>query len=242
VELKANVGAPAAYNVGIKNAREDYEYILKLDNDVVLKRNCLAELVDCAESDSQIGFVGGKVYYYSDNKRLHLIGSKVRPFYGGGLGIGKYRLDKGRYEKDLQLDAVNGCMALVKRSVIDEVGLMDERYFLYFDDLDWALRAMGRNFKNVYRHKAVAFHNTSHPYMRFQSKVWLHYAVYNGFYFMKKHYSGLARFAFLSAIHVRVAGYIIGVFLNNKGLSRRELIKTIINAYTKGLKYIWKSE
>ena len=242
IELDSNVGAPAAYNIGIKNADENCDYILKIDNDLILDKNALAELIKSGESDVKIGIVGGKVFYFSEKERLHLIGSKLRPFYGGGIGIGKYKLDSNKYNKDLELDAVNGCMMLVKRSLINKIGLMDEKYFLYFDDLDWSLRAIRKGFKSVYCHKAKAFHNTSQPHKRFQSKNWLYFAVYNSFYFMKKNYVSFDRLIFLLAIHIRILFYVVGILLNNNIFRQIKLLNTVFSSYFKGMEYLWKKE
>jgi len=242
IELESNLGAPAAYNTGIKNAQKSYDYIVKMDNDLILDKNCLTELIKCAESDDSIGIVGGKVFYYSDRQRLHLIGSRLSPFYGGGLGIGKYELDSDRYNRNLELDAVNGCMMLVKRPLIDKIGLMDEKYFLYFDDIDWSLRARKGGFKSVYCCKALAFHNTQEPCKRFQSERWLHYAIYNGFYFMKKNYSIFGRSVFFAALSIRTLNYAIGICLNNDLARQRGLLKTVFNSYSKGMEYLWKKE
>jgi GT2 family glycosyltransferase len=240
IELDSNLGAPAAYNVGINNANKNFEYIFKLDNDVILDKDSLTELVNCAESESKIGMVGGKVFYLSDKKRLHLIGSRLRAIYGGGIGIGKYKLDNQRYAKDLTMDAVNGCMLLVKKSLIDEIGLMDEKYFLYFDDLDWALRAQSKGYQSIFRHKALAYHNTSLPYKRFRSKTWLYYAIYNSFYFMKKNYTGMDRFLFLLATHIRLLCYMFGVIRHNNLSKQRDLLKVVFDSYWRGMRYLWK--
>lgn len=242
IGLDSNVGAPAALNTGINNANKDYDYILKLDNDIILERNSLIELVRCGESSSLIGMIGGKVFYFSDKRRLHLIGSRLSPFYGGALGIGKYKLDNNQYNKNLELDGVNGCMMLVKRELIDRVGLMDEKYFLYFDDIDWGLRAMRSGFKSVYCHNAVAYHNTSLPHKRFQNKNWLYYAIYNSFYFMKKNYSGFNRFIFFIATNMRILYYILGVLVNNNIFRQKELLKTIFSAYGNGIVCLGKKE
>jgi len=240
IKLSSNVGAPCAYNKGIGNSKREYGYILKLDNDVILDRNSLKEMIKCAEQDNTTGIVGGKVFYFSDKKRLHLVGSKISPFYAGGRGIGKFKLDTEAYNKNLELDAVNGCMMLVKRRLIDEIGLMDESYFLYYDDLDWSLSASRNSFKSIYCAKAVAFHNTSFPNKRFQSKTWLYYAVFNSFYFMQKNYKGLSRIVFFVAIHLRVLMWVHGILFNNDISKYPALFKTVSTAYLKGIKRLFK--
>ena len=240
IESTVNAGAPAAYNMGINKADKAYDYILKLDSDMVLTRDCLMELIKCGGSGPKIGFVGGKVFYYSDKTKLHLIGSRLSPFYSGGIGIGKCKSASSLYDKDREIDVVNGCMMLVKRAVIDEAGLMDENYFLYFDDLDWTLRAMRKGYKSIYCSKALAYHNTSEPYKRFQNKKWIHYAVYNGFYFMKKNYKGIDRAIFLISMHIRILAYFYGIMRNNTFFKQIELVKALALAYCGGLKYLWK--
>jgi GT2 family glycosyltransferase len=171
-----------------------------------------------------------------------LIGSKLSPLYGGGIGIGKYQLDNNSYNKNLELDAVNGCMMLVKRQVIDKIGLMDEKYFLYFDDLDWGLRAQRNGFKSIYCHKAVAFHNTPKPYKRFQSSRWLYYAIFNSFYFMKRNYSGVNLFLFFISAHARIIYYTFGMSSNNNISCQWGLVRIIGKAYIEGMRYLWKKE
>ena len=92
IELEKNFGAPFAYNIGIKNSSGNSELILKMDNDLILDKDCLTELVAPFESGKNVGVTGGKVYYYSQRNRIHLIGSKISPFYAKS-GCGKRLLD-----------------------------------------------------------------------------------------------------------------------------------------------------
>lgn len=242
IELGKNFGAPYAYNTGIKKASLNSEFILKMDNDLILEKDCLNELKAPFENDKRVGVTGGKVYYYSQKNRIHLIGSKISPFYGGGIGIGRFKLDNKKFDRQLKVDAVNGCLMLIRKDLLERVGLMDENYFLYFDDIDLSLKIKSAGFKQVYCYKARAYHNTSTPDKRFQSEKWLHYAIYNSFYFMKKNYRGLNRCVFFLAINFRVGIYIFGVLKNNKADKRISLLFTILDSYKKGLKCLWKKE
>lgn len=241
-ELSKNVGAPAAYNLGIKNSRSGYDFILKMDNDLVLEKDCIKELVKAFESDKNIGATGGKVLYYSQRDRLHLIGTKIRPFYAGGRGIGKYKLDNKRFDIPLYPDAVNGCLMLIKKELLEKVGLMDEKYFLYFDDIDLSLRAKRYGFKQLYCYKARAYHNTSIPAKRFQSARWLHYAVYNSFYFMKKNYHGIDRFIFFLSLNFNMIRYACGILLNNNKFNLKyKLLCILLKSYFQGLSLLFNT-
>lgn len=235
IELNRNAGAPYAYNMGIKMAKADYDFILKIDNDLIVEVDCINELLKPFFDSPDIGVTGGKVFYYSQKERLHLIGSRISPFFAGGRGVGKYRIDHNKFNVPLYFDAVNGCMMLIKREVFEKVGLMDENYFLYFDDIDLSLRATNAGFKHFYCYKARAYHNTATPNKRFQSKRWLRYAIYNSFYFMKKNYKGMDVFIFFLAINLNMARYIAGVILNNKFNMCKNLLNVIFSSYADGL-------
>lgn len=240
IELPKNIGAPSAYNIGIKNSCKECQFVLKMDNDLVLDRNCLNALIEPFKNNRDIGITGGKVLYYSLKNRIHLIGTMISPFYAGGRGIGKYKLDNKKFDREIELDAVNGCMMLIKKEVFDKIGLMDENYFLYFDDIDLSLRAKRAGFRRVYCYKARAYHNTSLPNKRFQSEKWLHYAIYNSFYFTKRNYKGISRLIFFFAINIRIIGYAVGVLLNNKLSFQKKLLITIFNSYKKGLELFFQ--
>ncbi len=162
IELDKNMGAPAAINKGIKAACPEYDYILKLDNDVVLDRDCLVHMIQIAENDNQVGIVGGKVLYYSDPHTIWLTGGK--------LNLWLMRIEdrnRGRSihadgnERAEAVDDLPGCALLIKRHLLDRIGLFDERYFVYADDTDYCLRSRNTGFKNIYNPQANIWHKVS---------------------------------------------------------------------------------
>ena len=71
-------------------------------------------------------------------------------------------IDRGQYEVTEEVDYVNGCAMLVRRRVIEEVGLWDPIYFLSVEDADWCVRMKRRGYRCMYAHRAVLWHMVSH--------------------------------------------------------------------------------
>ncbi|MFA5857126.1 MAG: glycosyltransferase family 2 protein [Candidatus Pacearchaeota archaeon] len=165
IENGENVGPAIAYNRGIKKAYKKYDYIWKLDNDVELDKKALIELIKVAESNEKIGFVGSKVFYNDDGKgRRDLLwhaGAYIEFYLGLSGHYGKDKYDDGSYDKIKICKYVVGCSYIVKRKVIDKIGLIDERYFIYGDDTDWCLSGNKAGFINIYNYKSKVYHKIS---------------------------------------------------------------------------------
>lgn len=188
-EFGRNAGCSAAFNQGIALMAPEARYLLRVDDDLVVDPDCLRHLVECAEKDLSVGVVGGKVRYFQERTRLHLVGSRINPWFGACRGIGKYAADHGQYDQPRDVQAVNGCLMLVRRSVIDAIGPIDERYFLYFEDIDWSLRMTRAGFRHRYVPQALAYHDTATPQQRFGSTRWGYFNIRNTCYLAKRNFS-----------------------------------------------------
>jgi GT2 family glycosyltransferase len=102
IENGKNLGYAEGNNVGIRRAIDKKaEYVLLLNNDVIVDSIFLTELVCIAENDSKVGFVGPKVYYYNFNGRKNIInfaGGKINFFLGKPYHIGFNKEDHGQYD------------------------------------------------------------------------------------------------------------------------------------------------
>jgi len=175
IENKKNLGFAEGNNVGIKYALQNKaDYICLLNNDTRVDPNFLAELIKTAESDKNIGMVGGKIYFekgYEFHKDKYAKGELGKViWYAGGIidwnnvyasHRGVDEVDLGQYDTPAQTDFVNGCLMLVKREVFEKIGLFDPRYFLYFEDVDLSIRAKKAGFKLVFCPKAKIWHLNS---------------------------------------------------------------------------------
>jgi len=155
-----NMGYVIANNQGIELAlKRSADYILLLNNDIVVERNFLNILINYAERNKDFGILSPKILYYDSNK-IWSVGGKILP---GGITIltGKGK-DHNCYTTEvIETDFVSGCAMLIKRSVIETIGFLDPIYFAYFEDADFCLRAKNFGYKIVVIPKSVIYHKKS---------------------------------------------------------------------------------
>lgn len=173
IENEKNLGFAGGQNVGIKYALANgADYILVLNNDTVIDKNLVSELIKAANSG--IGIIAPKIYfakgfeYHKDRYKKEDLG-KVFWFAGGKMDwnnvIGHHRgvddVDHGQYDKEEEIDFASGCAMLVGREVFEKAGLFDGKYFLYYEDNDLCQRVRKTGFKIMYSPKAFMWHKNA---------------------------------------------------------------------------------
>ncbi|MEK7263729.1 MAG: glycosyltransferase family 2 protein [Bacteroidota bacterium] len=149
-------------NVGIKYALQNgADYVLLLNNDTIVEKKFLAELVQRAENDKRVGIAGSKIYYYGDKNRLWYAGGIIEWKKGWISHRGIRELDTQQYNMDSETDYITGCCMLVRRNVIEQIGILDEAYFIYGEDADWCMRVKNANFRLMYIPSSVVWHKVS---------------------------------------------------------------------------------
>lgn len=147
-----NKGGTGGFNSGIRFAMQTkgYEYIWLLDNDVTVTPGALLELTKVMLSDPLIGISGSRILNLADPEFIVESGAffdwrvgTVRPVHRN------IKKCDAQGEAIIQVDYVAVCSALVRVSAIPNVGLMDERYFLFWDDMDWGIAFQDAGFKAV---------------------------------------------------------------------------------------------
>ncbi len=148
IKNKDNYGFAGGNNVGIKFALSvlNSDYVLLLNNDTVVDRKFLNELVKVAESDEKIGIVGPKILYYYFNK-VQSLGVKLDYLRGLTISLG-HMLDPDIAPSmgAIECDYVYGACFLIKSEVILDVGILNEKLFMYGEETEWALRAKENGF------------------------------------------------------------------------------------------------
>jgi len=159
VLLKENVGAPTACNVGISKASGGF--LFKLDHDVILDPSCLKELLAVADSASEIGIVGAKIYFLDEPSKIWCAGGVINWKRGTTSSLGVFEEDQGQFNEIQEVDFVAGCGLLIKRETIEQIGLLDERFFIYWDETDWCIRAKNAGFRVLCVPQAKIWHKVS---------------------------------------------------------------------------------
>ncbi|MBF4474611.1 MULTISPECIES: glycosyltransferase family 2 protein [Methanobacterium] len=181
-----NYGFAKGNNIGISYALKslDADYVLLLNNDTVVDKDFLTELVDAAKTNDNVGFVGPKVYIYSDKNTLQVAGgAKVDLKHGEVDEIAYHQRDEGQFDHYLEPDYIGGTCILCSREVIEEVGMLDPGYFMYWEDADWCFRGRKQGYKSVYAFKSKIWHkygaSSDTPFK-------MYYFTRNRIYFVKK--------------------------------------------------------
>lgn len=163
IETGANLGYAGGNNVGIRYAlAQGAQYTWILNNDTLVDRRALGYLVRRMSLDQAIGLCGCTLLDYRDP---HLVQAASGAYYdyrtgrqkncGQGL-TANTRLDTCEVEKSITY--VVGTSVMVTRAYLQDVGLMNQSYFLYFEELDWAIRGKRRGFRLGYANDALVYH------------------------------------------------------------------------------------
>lgn len=159
VNAESNGGYAAGNNIGINlGASSSAKYIWLLNNDTELHRDALAELIAAADDDDRIGMCGSLLIDYREREIIQAVGGvKFNLFRASGRQIGNgNHLSEG--QKEITLPTyVAGASLLARTEMVREIGLLEERYFLYYEEIDWARRAsrwdIGVATKSIVYHK-----------------------------------------------------------------------------------------
>ena len=164
IQTGANLGFAGGNNVGIRYVvnRADYDYIWLLNNDTIVSPDALSLLIRKLQLDASYGICGATVVYQDGADRIQTRGGGVhRRWLGQTRPIGFLEpACRPAREADIErlMTYVSGACMLVTRSFIQTVGLLNERYFLYFEELDWALRGKALGYKFAYAAQAIVYH------------------------------------------------------------------------------------
>jgi len=219
IENKHNLGFPAGNNVGIRESTTPY--VLLLNDDVVVGRDILKDLLSAIKVYPQAGVIGPAILYYKDPEYIWAAGGKISLF-----GYTSH-IDKGRksdtYDIPRYVDYITGCAVLIKREVIDSIGLLDPDYFLYFDDADYCYRAKRAGFKCLYIPPPTVRHKTGDEWITNPTQAY-HY-MKNAFVFAKKNLVGVKKFIFIASQVVLLFPYYSIKLIGKDTIIFRSLVK-----------------
>lgn len=197
IESKENLGFSGGNNLGIKYAMEHgADYICLLNNDTVVETDFLNPLVDIMEKDKSIGISAGKIMYY-DNKDIvwsagGYIDSKKAIGYNNAIDNHESILTNELTE----VTFLTGCLQLIRREVIENIGLYDHEYFLYMEDVDFCKRVLNNGYKLMYVPQSKIYHKVSASTGGKVSPMVVYYMTRNRLLFNSKYNDKIDRLKF----------------------------------------------
>lgn len=158
IELQTNQGYAGNNNIGIEYAiANGADWIYILNEDTIQSVDCIARLVEVGESDSKIGILGPMVYHADEPGVIQSAGGKMDRNFRT-RHIGQNESDLGQYSQVHPVEWISGCGMLVRRSMIEQIGLLDVRYFLYNEEVEWCIRAREAGWKIMHVPQAKLWH------------------------------------------------------------------------------------
>jgi GT2 family glycosyltransferase len=222
IKNNVNSGFSEGNNIGIKFVLQflNSDYILLLNNDTVVDKNFLNELVKFADTNHEVGIVGPMVNYYDKPDETAYIGHNVNICNGR---ISNPSIIGINPPKSIQIDYVVGCGLLIKKSVVDDIGLLDPDYFLYYEDVDWCLRAQKQGYKIFYVSKSKIWHKI--PSKEIRSLSSYYYGNRNSFLLIKKNMDSFNSFCYIQLFIKKI---VFALYLLVKG--KRNASSMVMNA------------
>lgn len=160
VRNKENLGFSGGNNAGIRAAKGKYLFLV--NNDTEFTPYLVEGLLDIFANFSDAGIVCPKFHYYYAKGTIEYAGySRVNIFTGRNFMIGCREKDEGQYNAVKETNYAHGGGMMVSRKVINEVGMMPEDFFLYYEELDWSEQIRRRGFKIYYQPNALIYHKES---------------------------------------------------------------------------------
>ncbi|MCX5778201.1 MAG: glycosyltransferase family 2 protein [Elusimicrobia bacterium] len=217
--LSVNGGVTGGNNAGIEYAlKNNFDYVLFLNNDTEVHPSFLTGLIDASLSDGQ-ALVVPKIVCYFDQRRLdHWIGSDIDWWTSRPIGYHYYPLESEEMNRKQRIGVASTCCLLVPLSVIRQIGLMDEDYFMYYDDADFTLRASRAGYSMIYEPASVVFHKCNKTTGTKQPSLFEYYLVNrNIFYFYGKFCNRpIVKSIVLAKIFTRLLLHFVGSLLLRK--------------------------
>jgi len=215
IKNQKNLGFAQANNQALRRAKGDY--FLLLNSDTKIKNNALKKLVALAEEKKNLGMAGPKLLNPDGTPQ-----PSTGPFYT--LPITFFSLFRGdRYlrqapSQEKVVDWLSGACFLIKREVTEKIGFLDEKFFMYVEEMEFCFRAKKAGFQVDYFPQAEVYHleRGSSPEGK-QKAIW---GIYQGLiYFYQKHFAPWQLLVLKFLLRTKAAGaWLVGWLTNNQGL------------------------
>ena len=242
IKAANNNGFASGNNIAINYAIENYsfDYIWLLNPDTVIVKDTLSQLLKKAQAykvqGRKVGVVGSKIYYYNQPEIIQSVGGRYNKYLSTTRQVGQGEKDTKQYDKefiDSRLDYVSGASMLVSEQYINDVGLMSEDYFLYYEEIDWSLRGKKKGWELGYAWESNVYHKEgkstgSNVDVIFRSEVADYYSIRNRVVVTYKFYT-----LYLPLVLISLVGVVISRV-------KRGQTSRVITYFTKAIKEMFE--
>jgi GT2 family glycosyltransferase len=155
-----NLGFSGGNNLGIRASKGDFVFIV--NNDTEITPDLIDELLKPFFEDASVGIVCPKIKFFYQPDTIQYAGfNKLNLLTGRTTAVGGREKDGDAYNTSGYTNGAHGAAMMVSRMAIEQVGMLSESYFLYYEEWDWSFKMIKRGFKIYYQAKAVIYHKES---------------------------------------------------------------------------------
>ena len=183
LDTKKNLGYAGGNNAGIRFSLNyfDVDYVMILNNDTVVAPNLIRRLIEVFSIHKDTGLCGPLEYSYQEPYNIQSAGGKF------GLYTGIYNLIKNAPQRLAAVDWICGSCMLIKKETLLKAGLLDERYFLYYEEIDYAFRVKKSGYKTFITSETCIWHKGGTKGSKTWDEFYSFYEIRNRLLFALKH-------------------------------------------------------
>ncbi len=165
--LERNLGFSAANNIALRQAlARGTEHAILLNNDTFVAPNFVEEMLGAADGDPSVGAACPKIYFATKPNVLWYAGADFSLWRGTPRRRGWKETDQGQFDHRKQITAATGCAMLVRCNALGDVGLLDERFWAYLEDVEWSVRFLKKGYRLALAPQARVWHGDGATWVR----------------------------------------------------------------------------
>lgn len=221
-----NLGFTGGNNLGMREAKGDFVFIV--NNDTEVTPNLLEELLAPFSMSDRVGVVSPKIKFFHHPEVIQYAGFKpINPYTGRTGAVGSREEDQGQHDQLSETYGAHGAAMMVKKDVIEEVGMFADNFFIYYEEWDWSARIRRAGYKIYYQPKAVIYHKESIT-MGKESAIKAYYHTRNRILYMRRNSKKFQLFVFAVFFTMMVAPKAVLKYLRNAQFEH-------LKAFTRGV-------
>lgn len=234
VKSPVNLGSAGGNNFGMRHMSPNYDFCFQINNDAEITPDLIEVCLEPFYADPTVGAVCPKIRFHHNPTIIQYAGfNKMNMFTGKTTAVGSLEEDKGQHDVSGYTHSAHGCAMLVSREVIEKVGMMAEKYFVYYDESDWSARIIKAGYHIYYQAKGLVFHKESMS-MGKASPLKVHYMTRNRIFYLRRHATFIQFTAFALFFTFLTVPKTVLRFLKNKEFKH-------LDAFVKGITWNFKN-
>lgn len=193
IRSQANLGFAGGNNLGIRAAKGDYLFLL--NNDTILPKGTITQLKEVLEKHNDVAIACPLIYYYDQPKKIQYAGfTAINSITGRNKAL-HYQDEINPSYKIVETEYAHGAAMMIKKEVVENLGIMPENYFLYYEELDWVHRIKRSGLKVMVDHRSHILHKESISTGK-SSPLKTYFQTRNRILFMRRNFNGYKKVLF----------------------------------------------